>query len=170
MDIPDPSSSTEIQKAALPIRKFSKTIALTYIGLSFWILVALFTSIYDLSKVVASRAPLLLIACALLLGLVLGLTYVISALHQRRAWARYAAILFWMLCFGWSAVAIVRNGPNPEPTSGPLQYSNEDQRAGGRFAALAMPYFMALVESTAIYCLLRKASVVNQFKRDAERI
>lgn len=170
MDIPgEIGSSSEIQKTALPLWKFSKTIALTYIGLGFWILVLLFTGVYDLSKVVAAHVPLLLIPCALLVGLALGLIYVISALHQRRAWARYAAIIFWGICLAWSAFTIVRNGRHPEPASGPFQYSNANQLAGARFAALMMPLFLAAVELTAIYCLVQKASVVNQFKGVAER-
>jgi hypothetical protein len=91
------------------------------------------------------------------------------ALHQRRNWARLAAVSFWLLCLIWTAFTIARNGLHPQPASGPLQYSNAEQLAGARFASLVIPYFMAVLESTATYCLLRKANVVNQFKRPDQK-
>ena len=132
-------------------------------GLGLFCLILLITSLYDLHQAVVSRLPLLLIPCAVLLILGGGFIYVILALHQRRNWARHAAAAFWLLCLIWTAYTIVRNGPHPQPAPGPLQYSNADQVAGARFATLVTPYLMAILESTTIYCLLRKASVVNQF-------
>jgi len=112
---------------------------------------------------------LVLISGAVLLSLGIGFMYVMLALHQRRNWARHAAVSFWLLCLIWTAFTIVRNGLHPQPAPGPLQYSNAEQLAGARFAALAIPYFMAIVESAAMYCLLRKANVVNQFKRPGQK-
>jgi hypothetical protein len=152
----------------IAVRAFSKTIAVTYVGLGLFGLIFLITSLYDLQQAVVSRLPLLLIPCAVLLSLVIGFMYVMLALHQRRNWARYAAVSFWLLCLIWTAFAIVRNGLHPEPAPGPFQYSNADQLAGAHFAALVIPYFMALLESTATYCLLRKANIVNQFKRPGQ--
>jgi hypothetical protein len=159
------ASSSVAATTTLAVRTFSKTIAVTYVGLGLFGLILLITSVYDLRQAVASRLPLLLIPCAVLLSLVIGLMYVMSALHQRRNWARYAAVSFWLLCLIWTAFTIVRNGLHPQLAPGPLQYSNAEQLAGARFAALVSPYFMAILESTATYCLLRKANVVNQFKR-----
>lgn len=152
-----------------PVRTFSKTIAVTYVGLGVFGLILMIAGLYDLHLAVASRLPSLLIPCAVLLSLVIGFMYLILALHQRRNWARYAAVSFWLLCLIWTAFTIVRNGLHPEPAPGPLRYSNAQQLAGARFATLAIPYFMAITGSAATYCLLRKASVVNQFKRLGQR-
>ena len=149
----------------IAVREFSKTIAVTYVGLGLFGLILLITSLYDLHQAVVSRYPLLLIPCAVLLSFAIGFMYVILALRQRRNWARHAAVSFWLLCLIWTAFTIVRNGLHPQPAPGPLQYSNAEQLAGARFAALVTPYFIAILESTAMYCLLRKANVVNQFKR-----
>jgi hypothetical protein len=81
-----------------------------------------------------------------------------------------SAVSFWLLCLIWTAFTIVRNGLHPQPAPGPLQYSNAEQLAGARFLALLIPYLMAILESTAMYCLLRKANVVNQFKSLATHI
>jgi hypothetical protein len=161
-----PAASTSVAATTTSaVRAFSKTIAVTYVGLGVFGLIFLITSLYDLHLAVVSRLPLLLIPCAVLLSLVIGFIYVVLALHERRTWARYAAVSFWLLCLIWTAFTIVRNGLHPRPAPGPFQYSNADQLAGARFAALVIPYFMAILESTALYCLSRKANVVNQFKR-----
>lgn len=159
------TASASIASTTLAARAFSKTIAVTYVGLVFFALIFLIASLYDLYQAVVSRLPLPLILCAVLLSLAIGFVYVMWALHQRRKWARHAAASFWLLCLIWTAFTIVRNGLHPQPARGPLQYSNADQLAGARFAALVTPYFMAALESTAIYCLLRNTKVVNQFKR-----
>jgi hypothetical protein len=159
------ASSSATSTTTIAVRAFSKTIAVTYVGLGLFGLILLITSLYDLHLAVVSRLPLLLITCVVLLSLGIAFMYVILALHQRRNWARHAAVSFWLVCLIWTAFTIVRNGLHPQPAPGPLQYSNAEQLAGARFAALVTPYFMAILESTAIYCLLRKANVVNQFKR-----
>jgi hypothetical protein len=141
----------------------------TYVGLGLFCLIFLITSLYDLRQALVSRLPLLFIPCAALLNLGIGFIYVIFALHRRRQWARYAAISFWVICLIWTAFTIIRNGLHPQPATGPLQYSNADQLAGARFASLVTPYFVAALESTAIYCLLRRANVVNQFKGPAKQ-
>jgi ABC-type uncharacterized transport system permease subunit len=163
------ASSSVASITTIAVRAFSKTIAVTYVGLGIFGLILLITSLYDLHLAVASRSPLLLIPCAVLLSLVIGFIYVVLALHQRRNWARYAAVAFWLLCLVWTAFTIVRNGLHPQPAPGPLQYSNAEQLAGARFAALVIPYFMTILESTAMYCLLRKGNVVNQFRRPGRR-
>jgi hypothetical protein len=163
------ASSSIAATTTIAVRAFSKTIAVTYVGLGIFGVILLITSLYDLRLAVASRSPLLLIPCAVLLSLVIGFISVVLALHQRRNWARYAAVSFWLLCLIWTAFTIGRNGLHPEPARGPLQYSNAEQLAGARFAALVIPYFMAILESTAIYCLLRKANVRNQFGRPRQR-
>jgi hypothetical protein len=162
------ASSGVASTTTVTVRAFSKTIAATYVGLGLFGLILLVTSLYDMRQAVASRLPLLLIPCTVLLFLGIGLMYVMLALHQRRNWARHAAVSFWLLCLISTALTIVRNGSHPPPASGPLQYSNAEQVAGARFAALAIPYLMAILESTAMYCLLRKANVVNQFKRSGQ--
>jgi hypothetical protein len=159
------ASSSVASTTTIAVRAFSKTIAVTYVGLGLFGLILLITSLYDLRQAVVSRLPLLLIPCAVLLSLGVGFIYVMLALHQRRNWARHVAVSFWLLCLIWTAYTIVRNGLHPQPAPGPLQYSNAEQLAGARFAALVIPYFMAILESTAMYCLLRKANVVNQFMR-----
>ena len=159
------ASSSVVSTTTIAVRGFSKTIAVTYVGLGLFGLILLITSLIDLYRAVLSRLPLLLIPCAVLLSLGVGFIYVMLALHQRRNWARHAAVSFWLLCLIWTAYTIVRNGLHPQPAPGPLQYSNAEQLAGARFAALVIPYVMAVLESTAMYCLLRKANVVNQFMR-----
>jgi uncharacterized membrane protein len=164
------ASSSVASTTTIAVRAFSKTIAATYVGLGYLGLILLITSLYGLHQAVVLRNQLLLIRGAVLLSLGIGLMCVILALHQRRNWARRAAVSFWLLCLIWTAFTIVRNGSHPEPTPGRglLQYSNAEQLAGARFAALVIPYFMAILESTAIYCLLRKAKIVNQFKRSGQ--
>lgn len=157
-------SSSAASTTTIAVRTFSKSIAVTYVGLGFFGLTLLITGLYDLRQAVASRLSLLLIPCAVLLHLGIGFMYVIFALHHRRNWARHIAVSFWMLCLIWTAFTIVRNGLHPEPARGPLQYSNAEQVAGARFAALVAPYFMAMLESAAMYCLLRKPNVVSQFR------
>jgi hypothetical protein len=159
------ASSSVAPTTAIAVRAFSKTIAVTYVGLGFVGLIFLIASLYGVHQVVVSRNPLLLIPCAVLFSVGIVFMYIILALHLRRNWARHAAVSFWLLCLIWTAITIVRNGLHPQPASGPFQYSNAEQLAGARFAALVIPYFMAILESTAMYCLLRKASVVNQFKK-----
>jgi hypothetical protein len=159
------ASSSSPATSAVKVSAFSKAVALTYVVLSFSGLLLLFASLYHLKQVLASGLPLLLIARAAFFSLGISFLYVMLALHQRRNWARRAALSFWMLCLIWSTYAIVRNGVHPEPASGPLQYSNAAQVAGARFAALTMPYFMAVLEATAMYGLLREDGVVNQFVR-----
>jgi hypothetical protein len=159
--------------STITVRAFSKTVAVTYIGLGLFGLVFLINSLLNLRETLVSRSPLFLIRFAVLLILAGGLMYVMLALHQRRNWARNASVLFWLLCLIWSASAIVRNGLHPElgpePTIAALRYSNADQRAGGLLAQLVIPYFLAILESTAMYYLLRKASIVNQFKIPAKQ-
>lgn len=157
------ASSSAASTTGIAVRTFSKTVAVTYAGLAPFAFMFLIIGFYDLLQAWASRLLLLLIRCGLLLGLGAGFIYVMLALHRRRNWARYVAVSFWLLCLIWTAHTIVRNGLHPEPEAGPLKYSNAAQLAGARFAALVVPYFMAILESTAMYCLLRKASVVKQF-------
>jgi hypothetical protein len=164
------ASSNVASTTTIAVRAFSKTIAVTYVGLGLFGLFFLIMSVYGLHQAVVLRLPLLLIRCAVILSLGIGFMYVILALHQRRNWARHAAVSFWLLCLIWTAFTIVRNGLHPQPAPGPLQYSNAEQLAGARSAALMIPYFMAILESTAMCCLLRKANVVNQFKRPAKHI
>lgn len=165
MESHDPTASTSVAPSpTIAVRTFSKVIALTYVGLGFFGLIFLISSLYQLIQAVASRRPLLLIACTAYLSLGIALTYLVFALRERRKWARHAAVSFWLICLIWSVLTIVRNGSHPEPAPGPLQYSNAEQLAGARFAELWTPYFMTILESTAIYCLLRKANIVNQFK------
>ena len=149
---------------AIAARAFSKTIAMTYVGLAFFSAIFFISSLSDFQHALASRSLWLLILCVALFNLGIGFLYVTWALRQRRQWARHAAVSFWALCLIWTAVTMVRNGLHPPPAAGPFQYSNADQVAGARFAALAMPYLLAIVESAAIYCLLRKGKVVNQFR------
>jgi len=154
----------------IAVKAFSKTIAATYVALGFFGFIFLVTSLYELHLVVVSGQPLLLIRCAVLSSLGIGFMCVILALHERRNWAPYAAVSFWTLCLIWTAFTMMRNGLHPEPTPGPFEYSNPQQLAGARFAALTMPFVIAILESSAIYCLLRKANVVNQFKRSGQHI
>jgi len=143
MESHGPTASSSVASTttiAVRVRAFSKTIAVTYVGLGLFGLILLITSLYDLRQAVVSRLPLLLIPCAVLLSLGIGFMYVMLALHQRRNWARHAAVSFWLLCLIWTAFTIVRNGLHPQPAPGPLQYSNADQLAGARFAALVTPY------------------------------
>lgn len=164
MDIPvtaDHSSAAPIN--TIVVRKFSKTLAVTYVCLGFFALLSLATSLYPLHQALVSRSPMLLIPATFVLILAAGFICVMLALHQRRNWARLAAVSFWMICLAWSTYSIVRNGLHPQPAAGPFQYSNAQQLAGARFFALVTPYFMALIESTAIYCLVRKADIVDQF-------
>jgi hypothetical protein len=171
MESGGPTASTSVASTTtIAVRAFSKTIAVTYVGLGLFGLIQLITSVYDLYQAVVSRLPLLLISCAVLLSLGIGFMYVILALHQRRNWARHAAVSFWLICLIWTAFTIVRNGLHPRPAPGPLEYTNAEQLAGARSAALVTPYFLAILESTAMYCLLRKANVVNQFKGLAKHI
>jgi hypothetical protein len=164
------ASSGGASTTTIAPRAFSKTIAMTYVGLGFCCLTFLIASVYDLLRAVQSRLPLLLIPWAALLGSGIGLIYVMLALHQRRNWARLVATSFWLLCLIWTTFAIVRNGSHPEAPAGPFQYSNPEQLAGARFSTLVLPYFLALLESTAIFCLLRKANVVNQFRTPRQTI
>jgi hypothetical protein len=120
------ASSSVVSTTTIAVRAFSKTIAVTYVGLGFFCLILLATSLYDLYQAVVSRLPLLLIPCAVLIGLGIGFMYVMLALHQRRNWARHAAVSFWLLCLIWTASKIVRNGLHPQPPPGPLQYSNAE--------------------------------------------
>ena len=163
------ASASAASPTTIAVRAFSKTIAVTYVGLGLFSLIFLITSLYDLRQALVSRLPLLFIPCVALLNLGIGFMYVIFALHRRRNWARYAAISFWVLCLMWTAFTIIRNGLHPQPATGPLQYSNADQLAGARLAALLAPYVIAALESTAIYCLLRRANVVNQFEGSAKQ-
>ena len=150
-------------------RAFSISIALTYLGLGYFGLLVLIASVLDLLQAVKSRAPLVLIYCPALLCLAGGVIYVMLALHQRRHWARLAAVAFWTICLIWTARTMARNGLHPEPAAGPLKYSNAEQLKGARRAALVSPYCMAILEMTALYGLLRKASVVNQFKAPGQK-
>jgi hypothetical protein len=159
------TSSSGVSTTTIAARAFSKTIAMTYVGLGLFGLIFVISSLRDLHQAVMLRMPLLLIPCAVLLGLGAGCIYVMWALRQRRHWARLAAVSFWLVCLIWTADTIVRNGLHPQPAPGPLQYSNAEQLAGARFTALVLPYVMAILASTAMYCWLRKASVVNQFIR-----
>jgi magnesium-transporting ATPase (P-type) len=163
-------SSSVTSTNTIAVKAFSKTIAVTYVGLGFFGLIFLIASLVNIRRAVLSRSPLLWMLCAVLFGLGIGLIYVILALRQRRNWARHAALWFWLLCLIWTAFTIVQHGLHPEPAPGPFQYSNADQLAGARLAALVTPYLMAILELTAIYCFLRKANVVNQFKRLGQEV
>jgi len=160
LNAPTPVSPTP----AGPPRNFSKTITATYAGLGFFGFCLLLAGFYGQYKAMVTRSLFLFILCALLLGLGIGFILVISGLHQRRNWARMAAVLFWLLCLVWTASRIVRNGLHPEAAPGPIPYSNAEQLAGARFTALVMPYLVGVFEITVMYCLLWKTSVVNQFK------
>ena len=171
MESHGPTASSSIASTTtIAVRAFSKTIAVTYVGLGLFGLILLITALIVLNQAVVLRLPLLLIRCAVLLSLGIGFIYVMWALYERHNWARHAAVSFWLLCLIWTSFRIVRNGLHPQPPTGPLQYSNAEQLAGARFAALTIPYFMAILESTAMYCLLRKANIVNQFKGVAKHI
>jgi hypothetical protein len=171
MESQSPTASSSVASTtAIAVRAFSKTIAVTYVGLGLFGLISLLASLSDLLQVVVSRLPLLLIPCAVFLALGIGFIYVMLALYQRRNWARHAAVSFWLLCLIWTAFTIVRNGSHPQPAPGLFRYSNADQLAGARFSTLLTPYFLAILESTAMYCLLRKANVVNQFRRLGQSI
>jgi hypothetical protein len=159
------ASSSVASTTTIAVRAFSKTIAVTYVGLGLFGLFFLVTSFYGLYQAVVSRLPMFLIPGAVALSLGIGFIYVMWALYERHNWARHAAVSFWLLCLIWTSFRIVRNGLHPQPPTGPLQYSNAEQLAGARFTTLVTPYFMAMLELAAIYCLLRRAKVVNQFKR-----
>ena len=97
MESHDPTaSSTVASTTTIAVRAFSKTIAVTYVGLGLFGFILLITSLYDLRQAVVSRLPLLLIPCAVLLSLGAGFIYVMLALHQRRNWARHVAVSFWL--------------------------------------------------------------------------
>ena len=149
---------------SLRARRFSKTLTVTYLGMGWLTLLMMIAGLGTLRQAVTSGLSLLLLVPFVLLCLGVSIVYVMWALHMRRNWARYLAVSFWLLCLIGSSLAIVRNGLYPAPAEGPFKYSNEDQVAGARFAALVTPYFMVVVELSAMFCLLRKASVVNQFK------
>jgi hypothetical protein len=147
----------------MPTRKFSKTIAVTYIALGSFALLFSVAGHVTIWKAITSGQPALLLSSLLSLGIAGGFAYTAWSVHRRR-WARYVALSFWTLCLIWSITVIVRNGPHPEAIEGPMKYANEQERYGGRLGALWTPYIFALVESTAIYCLLRKRSIVDQFQ------
>ncbi len=166
METGGPTASSSVTSTnRIAVKAFSKTIAVTYVGLGFFGIVFLIASLLNIRQAVLARSPLPWMWCAVLFCLGIGFIYVILALRQRHNWARYAALWFWLLCLVWTAFTIMQHGLHPEPSRGPFRYSNADQLAGARFAALVTPYLMAIVELTVIYCFLRKASVVNQFKR-----
>ena len=159
------ASSSVASTTTTAVRAFSKTIAVTYMGLGLFTLFFLLASFYGLYQSAVSGLPLLLVRSAVLLGLGIGFIFLMMALHQRRSWVRYAALLFWLCCLIWTAVVIVQNGLHPRPAPGPLQYSNAEQLAGARRSALMTPYYLAIVELVAIYCLWRRSNVVNQFQK-----
>ena len=140
------ASSNVASTTTIAVRAFSKTIAVTYVGLGFFALILVITKTNDLRQAMVSRSPLLLMTCALLLSVGMGFMYVMLALHQRHNWVRHAAVSFWLLCLIWTVFSIVRNGLHPQPSPGPFQYSNAEQLAGARFATLLMPYFMAILK------------------------
>jgi len=149
--------------SAVADRKFSKTVAVTYVFMGLFSLAFLFVGVSLLWRGAATVLPLNVVLYVLVTGVGFGFVVVIWALHQRRNWARHVAVWFWMICLIWSCYAIVRNGLHPEVPSGPFTYDNEAQLQGARLGTLATPYFLAIVELTSIYCLLTKRSVVNQF-------
>src|SRR5262245_60892051 len=130
--------------------RFSKTIAVTYVGMGFFALIAFIYSLIALVLAVKTGTPLLFLSSAVLVGFGTGFACVIWALHRRRNWGRRAAVLFWLLCLVWSSYSIVHNGLHPEPTPGPLRYENEDQLRGARFGAFVIPYLMAAIEVSAV--------------------
>jgi hypothetical protein len=165
------TSSGAATTNTIALAAFSLSIAVTYVGLGFFAVAFLAASLIRLYLTVAAGLPSLLISGAVFLSLGIGFIYVMWALRKRFNWARLACAAFWLLCLIWSALAIVRNGWDPEALSvpsGPLRYSNADQVLGARLAAFMIPYSTAVLESTAIYGLLRKASFVRQFKRSGE--
>jgi hypothetical protein len=154
MDSEGPSASSVSSTTTLAVRAFSKTIAVTYVGLGVLCIKFLNSSLYYFHLAVE-------------ISIAIVLDTVRCASHQRHNWARQAAVSFWLLCLVWTVSASTQNGLHPEPAKPAyawLEYSNEEQRAGGRFAELAEPYLMAILESSAIYCLLRRANLVHQFK------
>ena len=157
-------------RAAMATRRFSKTITVTYLGLGLWALLFFFVGLWDLLQMARVGAVVAILVSFVLFSLVGGIVYVMWGLHNRRRWARHVAMAFWLLCFIWSARSIVTNGLHPEPSPGPFLYSNEDQLAGARFVTLVVPYVMVVLELSAIYCLMRKASVVDQFKPPTENV
>src|SRR5580658_1022083 len=72
--------------STITVRTFSKTVAVTYMGLGLFGLIFLINSLLNLRETLVSRSPLFLIRCAVLLILAGGFIYVMSALHQRRNW------------------------------------------------------------------------------------
>lgn len=168
MDNSGPPNPSDIASTStIAVRSFSKTIALTYVGLGLLGVLLPIRALNDFLRAIVSGSSMYLLSSAVALALGLGSLYLIFALRQRRNWARYAAVLFWVVCLIWTSYRIGRNGLHPEPPNpaGPLHYSNADQVAGARFSALTTPYFMAMLESIAVYCLLRKTSLVSQFTK-----
>jgi hypothetical protein len=153
MDSPDSmhSSGASTTKTTA-VARFSITVAVTYVGLGFFGLAFLVSSLSQLYRGAAVRSLWLWTSGAVFLCLGSAFLYVIRGLHRRLDWARLTGAIFWLLCLIWSVFAMVRNGLHPEvvsPPSGPLRYSNAEQVEGARLAALMTPYVMALVESAA---------------------
>jgi hypothetical protein len=88
MDSQGATASSIASTTTLAVRAFSKTIAVTYVGLGVLCVKFLKSSFYYFHLAVGSRLPLFLIPCAVLLTLGIGFMYVILALHQRHNWAR----------------------------------------------------------------------------------
>jgi hypothetical protein len=92
-----PTGPSSALATTTEVRAFSKTILVTYVGLGLFAFLFLIGSLYDLYQAVTSKLPLLLIPCVVLLALSAGFIYVVLALHERRNWARYAVVSFWLL-------------------------------------------------------------------------
>jgi hypothetical protein len=166
-DSPSEQPGVPATVSAIP-RRFSKTVTVSYVAMGLFSFIFVSIAVLDLWQAVTSGSPLFIVVSIVSLFLGLGLIGVMLTLHDRRYWSRYFAVLFWLLCLIGSSVTIVRNGSHPQPPDGPLKYSNEAQVAGARFGALVIPYFMVVLELGAIYGLLVKPSVVNQFKQRNE--
>lgn len=165
-----PKASGVTPTSATVVGKFSKTLALTYMGQGFWSLILVIASLTTLHQALVTRRLMLLMPHLGLLGLSIALIYLMVALHRRRNWARYAAVIFWVLCLMASVITITRNGLYPEAPAGPLKYSNAAEISGARFATFVTPLLLVILESTAIYGLLFKSTLVAQFKRAPKRV
>ena len=111
MESHGPTASSSIASTTtIAGRAFSKTIAITYVGLGFFGLLLMMRGLTDLRQALVLRLPWQLILDAVLLSLGISFIYAMLALHQRRNWARHAAVSFWLLCLIWTAFTIMRNG------------------------------------------------------------
>ena len=166
METDSPTAPDDAQQTvSAGTRRFSKTITLTYVGLGLFALLFIASGIQIQWQALNSRVPLLIAGSLIAFGIGIGIICIMWGLHLRRNWARFLSVSYWLICVLWSVRSILRNGMHPDAPVGAFQYSNEAQLEGARFGALVTPYFMVVLELSAIYCLLRKDSVVNQFRQ-----